>query len=68
VTLRIHNVAGREIAQVHHRGAQGPNEILWNGRLASGARAAAGVYFYRLDGIDLEDARTPRKVILIGAN
>jgi hypothetical protein len=68
ITLRVHNVAGREVAVVRHRGLEGPNEVLWDGRLSGGARAAAGVYFYRVDGVDLDDAKTPRKVILLGAN
>jgi hypothetical protein len=67
VTVRIHDAAGREVAVLRHRGVEGPNDVPWDGRRASGARAAAGVYFYRLEGVELDDARAKRKIVLLGA-
>ena len=48
--LSIHDAAGRAV-RVLIDAARDPGryEVEWDGRLESGARAPAGVYFYRLD-------------------
>ena len=38
VTLRVHDVAGRVVARLAMKGAEGPNTFEWDGRMASGAR------------------------------
>jgi hypothetical protein len=49
VVVTIYDVAGRRVATLQSgRRSAGYNEIVWDGRLASGSRAASGVYFYRL--------------------
>lgn len=68
VKVKIYNVAGREVANFLHKGVEGPNDVLWDGVLSSGAKASPGVYFYRLDGIDFERAGAPQKMILLGSN
>jgi hypothetical protein len=65
VTLKIFDVAGREVARIPWKGAEGPNVALWDGTLANGARATAGVYFYSLDGIDGSPKTT--KLILLSS-
>ena len=68
VTLRIYDVAGREIAHVAHKGVEGPNLARWDGTLANGARALPGVYFYALDGVDVAPgAKRSSKLILLSA-
>jgi hypothetical protein len=64
VVLRVHDVAGRVVARLAMKGAEGPNTFEWDGRTASGARAPAGVYFYAFDGVDAKAS----KMILISAN
>jgi len=69
VTVRIYNVAGREVANFTRKGAVGPNSIIWDGAMSNGAKATAGVYFYAIDGIDfLKDASKGQKMILLGSN
>jgi flagellar hook assembly protein FlgD len=66
VTLRIYDVAGREVARVAHKGVEGPNTARWDGQLANGARALPGVYFYALDGVDFAPgAKRSSKLILL---
>jgi hypothetical protein len=68
ITVRIYNVAGREVANFTRKGVEGPNSILWDGSLANGAKATAGVYFYAVDGIDfVKDASKAQKMILLGS-
>ena len=67
VTLRVFDVGGREVARLAHEGVEGRNDVRWDGTLASGARAAAGVYFYRLDGVPFGPGSAPNKLILLGA-
>jgi hypothetical protein len=64
VTLRVHDVAGRVVARLPIKGVEGPNTLEWDGRMASGARAPAGVYFYAIDGVDAKAS----KMILISAH
>ena len=69
VTIRIYNVAGREVANFTRKGIEGPNSIIWDGSMSNGAKATAGVYFYALDGVDfVKDASKAQKMILLGAN
>jgi hypothetical protein len=50
VSIRIYNVAGRLVRTlVSEPRAPGKYTAHWNGRNDSGARAASGVYFYRMD-------------------
>jgi len=65
VTLRIYDVAGREVARLSAKGVEGSNVATWDGTLANGARAAAGVYFYALEGVDVSrEARTSKMILL----
>ena len=69
VTIRVYNVAGREVANFTRKAVEGPNNIIWNGEMSNGAKATAGVYFYAVDGIDfVKDASKAQKMILLGAN
>ncbi len=68
VTVRIYNVAGREVAKLVQKGLAGPNNVVWDGALANGAKAAPGVYFYRLDGIEFDGGGAPQKMILLSGN
>jgi hypothetical protein len=69
VTIRVYNVAGREVANFTKKGVEGPNSIVWNGAMSNGAKATAGVYFYAIDGIDfVKGTSKAQKMILLGAN
>jgi hypothetical protein len=69
VTIRIYNVAGREVANFNQKGVAGANSVIWNGALSNGAKATAGVYFYAIDGVDfVKNASKAQKMILLGAN
>lgn len=51
VRLAVYDVAGRCVRTlVEGPVAGGVHEAVWDGRLASGADAGAGVFFYRLEG------------------
>ena len=67
ITVRIFNVAGREVAKITHKGLEGRNDIKWDGNMSSGAKAAAGVYFYRVDGIEFGQGSAPSKMILLSS-
>jgi hypothetical protein len=67
ITVRIFNVAGREVARIAHKGLEGRNDIKWDGNLSTGAKAAAGVYFYRVDGIEFGQGSAPSKMILLSS-
>jgi hypothetical protein len=70
VTVRIYNVAGREVASITKKGLEaGPQNIIWDGSMSNGAKATAGVYFYALDGVDfVKESSKAQKMILLGAN
>jgi hypothetical protein len=71
IRVRIFNVAGREVASFDHRGSEGANAIVWDGRLGNGTSAPSGVYFYRLEGAAFEDgtgAGAKAKLILLSGN
>jgi hypothetical protein len=65
ITVRIYNVAGREVRKFTARGAEGPNNVVWDGALTNGVKATPGVYFYRVDGIDFGAGSAPSKVIFL---
>jgi len=67
VTLRIFDVAGRAVARVAVKGVEGPNVAQWDGVLANGAQASAGVYFYALEGVDVAPAQRSAKLILLSS-
>jgi hypothetical protein len=67
VTVRIFNVAGREVARIARPAVAGRNDIPWDGTLSTGVRAPAGVYFYRVDGVEFEPGSAPNKMVLLGA-
>lgn len=49
VTLEVLDITGRRVALLHEGPLEaGRQEIAWDGRMLSGARAVSGVYFYRL--------------------
>jgi hypothetical protein len=68
VTIHIYSVAGREVAKFAHQGAEGPNNVVWDGSLSNGTRATPGVYFYRIEGVDFAGARSAQKMILLSSN
>lgn len=50
VDARLYDVAGREVRRLHAGAlAAGVHELAWDGRDAAGRRAAAGVYFARVE-------------------
>ncbi len=51
VCLQVYDVSGRLVRTLlnDEMVQQGRNEVVWNGRNASGRQVASGVYFYRLD-------------------
>ena len=60
--LAVHDALGRTVAEVVDRAVPaGEHRVLWNGRLATGARAPAGIYFYRLTAGD--ETRTGKFVL-----
>jgi flagellar hook assembly protein FlgD len=67
ITLRIYNVAGREVAKLTQRGIEGENTLLWDGTLSNGAKATPGVYFYRVDGVQFGAGSAPNKVIFLSS-
>ena len=66
LTVRVFNVAGREVARIAHQGVAGPNDVAWDGTLDNGSRAAAGVYFYRVDGVAFTEGAAKNKLVLLG--
>jgi hypothetical protein len=68
VTVRIYNVAGREVASFSKNVTEaGPVNMVWDGNLSSGAKATPGVYFYRVDGIEFGQGSAPSKMILLSS-
>ena len=50
MTLRVYDVTGRLVRTLHDRHTTAGSHVAsWNGRDDLGARAASGVYFYRID-------------------
>ena len=48
VTMAIYDAGGRMVRPLDDRVITGPGAVTWDGKTASGARAPAGVYFFRL--------------------
>jgi hypothetical protein len=67
LTVRIYNVAGREVRRFTAKGVEGENVLVWDGALSNGVRATPGVYFYRVDGVDFGAGSASSKLILLGA-
>jgi len=63
VEVAIFDLGVRRLYTVH-RGdlPAGTHEFTWDGRLADGSRASAGVYFYR---VDAGDETLARKLVLL---
>ena len=64
VTLQVFDMAGRLVkeligAEVY---AQGPHQVIWNGRDDSGRQVASGTYFYRFEAGSYNE--TKRMVLL----
>jgi|GEM_PF-3025511 len=63
VTLEVYNLLGRKVVNlVEAEYPAGEHLAFWDGADASGAKAAPGVYFFRLQATDAADSR---KVVLI---
>ena len=61
--VSIYDVAGRRIAKLFQGHLDsGPHFVTWDGKLANGATAAAGVYWYVLD---TPAGRMSRSMVLI---
>jgi len=58
VTLHVYNLMGEVVRTlVEQRQNAGSYEVTWDGHLTSGARAASGVYVYRLQGEGFSETR-----------
>jgi hypothetical protein len=66
VAVRFYSPAGREVARRQMHGRAGTNRMVWDGMLAGGVRAPAGVYFYRIEGLDEEAHGRRNRVVLLG--
>ena len=63
MSLSISNMSGQRIRQLVEEHQQaGYYELAWDGRDASGARVATGVYLY---GLRAGDFRSVRKMLLM---
>lgn len=64
VSLSIYDLSGRQVRQLiaSQSRVAGRHELAWDGRTDSGADAASGLYFYRLEAGALSDVR---KMLLI---
>ena len=58
----VYNAAGARIRSLADRTVEGMGSVTWDGRLASGTRAAAGIYFLK---VELGSVRQTRKVALL---
>jgi hypothetical protein len=59
VDLRVYDLAGREVARLHHGPLpQGRHVVRWDGRGFGGALAAPGIYHYRLRTPSTDETRT----------
>jgi flagellar hook assembly protein FlgD len=61
VRVAIHDVSGRKLRVLEIDASGGRFELGWDGRLANGSRAPAGVYFVRVEANGL---RAQRAVVL----
>jgi hypothetical protein len=64
VSVRVYDVAGRLVKTILSRAeVAGPYSVTWRGDLESGAAAASGIYFYRIEFPD--GSRTSRKMTIL---
>ncbi len=64
VRLAIYDVAGRRVHTLFEGDTAGEMRARWDGTTAAGARAAAGVYFARLERTDAPDPGETVRVLL----
>ncbi len=66
-TIRVFDAAGRVVRTLVDREVEaGPHAIVWNGTTDSGARAASGVYFVKMETTGHTDTfRATRKLVLL---
>jgi len=58
VTLRIYDASGAHVATLLDGVmGEGLNSVLWDGRDAQGRALQSGIYFYRLNGLGLDQSR-----------
>jgi hypothetical protein len=62
VSVRIYDVSGRLVRRIEERQPPGRHSFRWDGRDEVGARAASGVYFYRLEAGTVS---ATRKMVLL---
>jgi photosystem II stability/assembly factor-like uncharacterized protein len=68
VTLRIYDILGREVVTLLDESrAAGTYRQTWNGRNATGASVASGVYFYRIEakGVSGKNFTSLKKMVLM---
>jgi hypothetical protein len=67
VTIRFYDVAGRLVHEATVDGRVGADNVYrWDGTTASGAKAASGVYFYRLSSPGLQFQNNSQRMVLLG--
>jgi len=67
VTIRFYNVAGRLVHEAVVDGHVGADNVYrWDGVTSSGARAASGVYFYRLSAPGVQFQNNSQRMVLLG--
>jgi hypothetical protein len=67
VTIRFYDVAGRLVHEAVVDGHVGADNVYrWNGVISTGARAAAGVYFYRLSAPGVQFENNTQRMVLLG--
>src|SRR5262249_61312414 len=67
VTIRFYDVAGRLIQEAAIDGHVGTDNVYrWDGATSSGAKAAAGVYFYRLSAPGVQFENNNQRMVLLG--
>ena len=67
VTLRVYDLAGREVRTLVDRDVEaGEHKVVWDGTTDAGQRAASGVYFVRMETAGHAGAfRAARKLVLL---
>jgi hypothetical protein len=67
VTIRFYDVAGRLVHEATVDGHVGADNLYrWDGTTASGVKAGAGVYFYRLSAPGLQFQNNSQRMVLLG--
>ncbi|MDP8209104.1 MAG: T9SS type A sorting domain-containing protein [Candidatus Electryonea clarkiae] len=63
ITLTVFDVLGREVTRlVDGKISAGKQSVVWNGRDSRGGQAASGMYFYKLEG---ENVNLSQKMVLM---